>query len=134
MQKILHTIRSRSLRERQRIVYGSAFVITLVICGIWLSLLKFDNHKQAGSSSTNTKFAPLKSLTSGLKGVWSSAKYSTSRDSVESPKQDVSKENVTDKSSGESEVQQYSEGSIILEPQPVEVDSSTPKNDSTIVQ
>lgn len=126
MQKLLQKLRSRSLRERQRIVYGSAFVVTLLICGIWLSLLEFDKRNQVDSESTSDQFAPLKSLSNGMYSMWANAKYSVSKKpeiSDTSADSSVSEKSIAP---SEVEIKQNSGGQIILEPQPIELDSSTP--------
>ncbi len=126
MQKLLHKLRSRSLRERQRIVYGSAFVITLLICGIWLSLLQFDKRNQKDTESTSDQFAPLKSLSNGVRSMWSNAQYSVSKKPEVSGKPATETQSVNNESPSEKKIEQEPGGQIILEPQPVEVDSSTP--------
>lgn len=128
MQKLLHNIRSRSLRERQRIVYGSAFVVTLVICGIWLSLLQYDKHTASTSQSTSSQFAPLQSLSSGIKNMWSNAKYSVSK-KTDTPANATVPTTDSSEQSEDTEISQDSEGQIILEPQPAQTDTSTPIKD-----
>lgn len=130
MDRFLHKIRSRPRKERQRIVYGSAFVVTLLICGVWISLVQFDKHKKLDSASTNDQFAPLKSLTHGILNVWTSAKYTVPKQntaSVESSDRNTTA-TVTDDKDGAITNDEDKEpgGQVLDQPQPTEKDSSTP--------
>lgn len=130
MQKLLYKIQSKPLKDRQRIVYGSAFVVTLLICGVWLTLLQFDRHKKEGTStaSTSESLSPLKSFSSEISNIWTSAKYSVPKQSPATepiPEAEIYTENA---------VEQDSAGSTLLTPQITQDNPSTPTKDENIVE
>lgn len=133
MSGLLYKIRSRPLKERQRIVYGSAFVVTLVVCGVWLTLLYFDSHKNQNTASTDDRFAPLKSLSSGISNMWSNAKYSVPKNEPAGTEQTPTQEAELVPSTSEMDTRDESVetvgGQVILTPQPTETPSSTPNNE-----
>lgn len=131
MQKLLYKLRSKPIRDRQRIVYGSAFIVTLLICGVWLTLLQFDRHKKEGTSTaaTNDSLSPLKSFSSEISNIWTSAKYSGPAQKTV-PEESSSETQIQT----ESAVEQDSGGNTVLTPQITEDNSSTPKKDENIVE
>ncbi len=136
MQSLIHNIRARPLKERKRIVYGSAFVVTLLISGVWVTLLQFDKHKEKGAVYESDQFAPLKSLSSGISTMWSSAKYSVPKNSSKeesSPQENPTNENLgvemEAEATSDDTVLQGAGGQIILQPQRTDTVTSTPKNE-----